>query len=51
MLRVKAVVSGMSVSLKENASVLKTGKILEGHVQVCQDVDMIITPFHIGLTC
>ena len=51
MLRVKAVVSGMSVSFKGNASARKTRKMLEGHVQVCQDMDMIISPFHIGLTC
>ena len=51
MLRVKVVVSGMSVSLKGNASVLKAGKMLEGHAQVCQDMDMITTPFHIGITC
>ena len=25
--------------------------MLEGHVQVCQDIDMVITPFQIGLTC
>ena len=34
MLRVKVVVSGMSVSLKGNAPVMKTWKMLEGHVQV-----------------
>ena len=56
MLRVKAVVSGMSVSLKGNASVLKAGKMLEGRVQVCQDMDIIITPFiegreNVGGTC
>ena len=34
MFGVKAVVSGMPVSLKGNASVVKTWKILEGHVQV-----------------
>ena len=51
MLRVKAVVSGMSVSFKGNASVTKTRKMLEGHVQVCQDMDMVITTFQIGLTC
>ena len=51
MLRVKAVVSGMLVSLKGNASVLKTGKMLEGRVQVCQDIDMVITSSQIGLTC
>ena len=30
---------------------LKTRKMLEGHVQVRQDIDMVITPFQIGLTC
>ena len=34
MLRAKAEGSGMSVSLKGNASVMKTWKMLEGHVQV-----------------
>ena len=34
MFGVKAVVSGMSVSLKGNASVMKTWKMLDGHVQV-----------------
>ena len=45
MLRVKAVVSGMPVSLKGNASVIKTWKMLEGHVQVCLEINtiMIIT--------
>ena len=42
MLRAKAVVSGMSVSLKGNASVLKTGKMLEGHVQVCLEINSIM---------
>ena len=51
MLRVKAVVSGMSVSLKGNVSVAKTRKMLEGHAQVCQDIDMVITSSQIGLTC
>ena len=51
MLLVEAVASGMSVSLKGNVSVAKTRKMLEGHVQVCQDIDMVITPFQIGLTC
>ena len=36
---------------KGNASVTKTRKMLEGHVQVCQDMDMVITTFQIGLTC
>ena len=45
MLRVKAVVSGISVSLKGNVSVTKTRKMLEGHVQVCLEINtvMIIT--------
>ena len=30
---------------------LKTRKMLEGHVQVCQDIDIVITPFQTGLTC
>ena len=30
---------------------VKTRKMLEGHVQVRQDIDMVITPFQIGLTC
>ena len=34
MFGVKAVVSGMPVGLKGNASVIKTWKMLEGHVQV-----------------
>ena len=34
MFGVKVVVSGMPVSLKGNASVMKIWKILEGHVQV-----------------
>ena len=35
-------VSGMSVSLKGNASARKTWKILEGHVQVCLEINTII---------
>ena len=42
MLRVKAVVSGMSVSLKGNASARKTWKMWEGHVQVCLEIITII---------
>ena len=42
MLRAKAVVSGMSVSLKGNASVLKTAKMLEGYVQVCLEINTIM---------
>ena len=42
MLRVKAVVSGMSVSLKGNASARKTWKMCEGHVQVCLKINTII---------
>ena len=42
MLRVKAVVSGMSVSLKGNASARKIWKMLEGHVQVCLEINTII---------
>ena len=51
MLPVKALVSERLVSLKGNASVLKTGKMLEGREQVCQDIDMVITPSQIGLIC
>ena len=51
MLRVKAVVCGMSVSLKGNASVLKTGKMLEGHVQVCFEINtIVIILFKAGFT-
>ena len=51
MLRVKAVVSGMSVSLKRNVSVMKTRKMLEGHVQVCFEVNTImIILFEAGFT-
>ena len=42
MLRVKAVVSGMSVSLKGNVSVTKTRKMLKGHVQVCFEINTIM---------
>ena len=42
MLRVKAVVSGMSVSLKGNAPVTKTRKMLEGHVKVCLDISAVM---------
>ena len=42
MLRVKAVVSGMSVSLKGNASARKTWKMWEGHVQVCLEINTIV---------
>ena len=42
MFRAKAVVSGMSVSLKGNASVLKTAKMLEGYVQVCLEINTIM---------
>ena len=42
MLRAKAVVSGMSVSLKGNAYVTKTRKMLEGHVQVCFEINTIM---------
>ena len=42
MLRAKVVVSGMSVSLKENVSVTKTRKILAGHVQVCLEINTIM---------
>ena len=51
MLRVKAVVSGMSVSLKGNASARKTWKMLEGHVQVCLEINTImIILFKAGFT-
>ena len=51
MLRVKVVVSGMSVSLKGNASVLKTGKMSEGHVQVCLEINtMMIILVKAGFT-
>ena len=42
MLRVKAVVSGMPVSLKGNVSARKTWKMLEGHVQVCLEINTIM---------
>ena len=42
MLRVKAVVSGTSVSLKGNVSARKTWKMLEGNVQVCLEINAII---------
>ena len=42
MLLVKAVVSGMSVSLRGNVSVTKTRKMLEGHVEVCFDINTIM---------
>ena len=51
MLRVKAVVSGMSVSLKGNASARKTWKMLERHVQVCLEIStIIIILFKVGFT-
>ena len=51
MLRVQAVVSGMSVSLKGNASVRKTWKMLEGNVQVCLEINtIIIILFKAGFT-
>ena len=51
MLRVKAVVSGMSVSLKGNASARKAWKMLEGHVQVCFEINtIIIIRFKAGFT-
>ena len=51
MLRVKAVVSGMSVSLKGNVSVTKTRKMLEEHVQVCSEINTImIILFRAGFT-
>ena len=48
---VKAVVSGMRVSFKGNASVTKTWKMLEGHVEVCLEINTImIILFKAGFT-
>ena len=42
MLRAKAVVSGISVSVKGYVSVMKTRKMLEGLVQVCFEINTIM---------
>ena len=49
MFPVKAVGSGMSVSLKGSAPVTKTWKILEGLVMVCLEINTImVTLFKAG---